>query len=294
MKRAYLNGFALEYEECGAGEPVIFIHGCFLADSFAPLCAQSCLSQRYRLINYHRRGFMGSTGITTGYGVEQQAAECLSLLDHLGIESPHVVSHSYGCLIALQLALLQPAVVTSLVFLEPAFPPALLPSSADGSIIETRFKAHKKYAAGDVAEAIDLSLELALGPEYREAIQKNLPANAFDAAVADADTYFQIEERAALNWNFTQYDAARIRQPILSVLGDESHPRFRQAHESVLMAWMPQTEVAVIPQATHLLHMMNPEGVAGALVAFFARHPVSATRGFEEGAGRSDSGLRVG
>lgn len=54
MKRAALDGLKLEYEVCGAGEPVMLLHAGVCADFFKPLVAESSLVDHYRLIRYHR------------------------------------------------------------------------------------------------------------------------------------------------------------------------------------------------------------------------------------------------
>ena len=77
---------------------------------------------RYRLIRYHRRGYAGSSKPEPGASVSigKQAADAVALLRHLRIERAHIVGHSYGGVIALQLALDAPQVVHSLTLLEPA------------------------------------------------------------------------------------------------------------------------------------------------------------------------------
>jgi pimeloyl-ACP methyl ester carboxylesterase len=54
------------------------------------------------------------------FSIAQQAADCRALLRGLGNDRAHVVGHSSGGVIALQLALAAPEVVHSLVLLEPA------------------------------------------------------------------------------------------------------------------------------------------------------------------------------
>lgn len=39
-------------------------------------------------------------------------------------------------------------------------------------------------------------------------------------------------------------------------------------------SWLPNVEAFVLPNATHLLHVQNPRGMAEGLAAFFARHPI--------------------
>ena len=60
MRRANLADVEVEYEERGAGEPVILVHAGVFADWFAPLMEEPALNSRYRLVRYHRVGYAGS------------------------------------------------------------------------------------------------------------------------------------------------------------------------------------------------------------------------------------------
>jgi pimeloyl-ACP methyl ester carboxylesterase len=55
-----------------------------------------------------------------------------------------------------------------------------------------------------------------------------------------------------------------------------SRPTFRERRE-LLLAWLLQVEPFILPDATHLLHVQHPRGMAEGLAAFFARHPLSAS-----------------
>jgi pimeloyl-ACP methyl ester carboxylesterase len=105
MDRAALEGFELEYEIRGAGEPVVLIHPGNFADWFTPLLDEPALTGHYRALTYHRAGCAGSSRIAGPISLAQQAAHCRSLMRHLGIERAHVVGHSSSGNIALQLAL---------------------------------------------------------------------------------------------------------------------------------------------------------------------------------------------
>jgi pimeloyl-ACP methyl ester carboxylesterase len=120
MPHAQVDGIAIAYNESGAGDPVVFVHGAFIADAFRPLLDHSNLSNRYRLITYHRRGYGGSSRADGPIRCERQAADCQAVLQALQIARAHVVGHSFGGSIALQLALQAPELVGSLVLLEPA------------------------------------------------------------------------------------------------------------------------------------------------------------------------------
>ncbi|MGF1473055.1 MAG: alpha/beta fold hydrolase [Rubrobacteraceae bacterium] len=283
MNRAHIDGVELEYEVWGEGEPVVLIHPSHFADAFAPLLAEPELAGRYQLILYHRRGYAGSTPADGPLSVREQAADCRALIQSLGVERAHVVGHSYGGPISLQLALDAPEVVHSLALLEPALrrfiPSARQFTEEMGPIVQM-------YEAGDKRGAVDDFLQRVMGPEYRGVLHRMLPG-AFEQAVADADTYFQIEIPALGRWSFTQEDAGRITQPVLAVLGEESRtlsPIPVEIHELV-QTWFPQAETFVLAGATHLLQIKNPQGMAAGLAGFLARHPISASG---QGTGKSE------
>ena len=76
MERAIIDGAELEYEVSGTGEPVVFIHEAFIADTFRPLLAEPSLAGRYRLILYHRRGYAGSSRASGPVSVAMIAELC--------------------------------------------------------------------------------------------------------------------------------------------------------------------------------------------------------------------------
>ena len=47
-----------------------------------------------------------------------------------------------------------------------------------------------------------------------------------------------------------------------------------EQRQRALLAWLPQVEAFTLPDATHLLHALNPRDMAEGLADFFARHPL--------------------
>jgi pimeloyl-ACP methyl ester carboxylesterase len=115
-----VNGAVLEYDVAGARESIVLIHGALLAEAYAPLCAEPALTTHSRLVRCHRRGHAGSSRVPAPFSTAQQATDCRALLQGWGIERAHVVGHSSGGAIALQLVPAATEVVHSLVLLEPA------------------------------------------------------------------------------------------------------------------------------------------------------------------------------
>jgi pimeloyl-ACP methyl ester carboxylesterase len=249
----------------------VLVHGAHIADAFAPLLAEPTLTERYRLLLYHRRGFAGSTHEEGPLSIAQQAADCRALMRHLGVPRAHVVGHSYGGVIALQLAIEAPDAVHSLALLEPAL--FMVPSAPQ--FTEAMGPVLRMYEAGNKTVAVDRFLQTVVGPDYRGVLDRVLPG-AFAQAVADADTFFRIELPALERWSFTPAEAGRITQPVLAVLGADSHTLWEgwvEGHHLV-QAWLPQTEAFVLQGATHGLQLIDPRGMAAGLASFFARHPL--------------------
>jgi pimeloyl-ACP methyl ester carboxylesterase len=276
MERSAVDGVELEWELRGSGEPVVLIHWGLCAAWGEPLMDEAALSERHRLLRYHRAGFAGSDRIQESIGIGAHAAHCARLLGLLGLERAHVVGHSSSAVIALQLALDFPEVVQTLALMEPARP---TPPTEEQAEFIRRFVAPaiQRYRAGDKATAVDTFAQGVFGPDYRAPLDQGLPG-AFEQAVADADSFFGQELPALQQWSFTQEDAQRVRQPVLAVSGENTAPTFPERLE-LLVSWLPNVERFELPRVTHLLHLQDPRGMAEGLAAFYARHPVTASPG---------------
>lgn len=283
QQRARVNGVGLEYELVGSGEPVVLLHGGLLADENTPLTRESALTDRYTVLNYHRRGFAGSTTTPRPAMIEDHVADCLALMRHVGFDSAHIVGHSLGGAIALQLALDAPDAARSLVLLEPALMGAIARAEAasrpDAVRNQQAFAANmeKVWAVsrtGDKREALLVFLRSRVGQAFTGVLEFLERSGEFDQAVADADTFLHVEMPAAFRWSFTPAQAAQICQPVLSVLGSHSPERPQHVHR-VLSRWIPQTELLTLVHAEHALPMMNPPEVAEALADYFDRMPLA-------------------
>lgn len=102
---------ALAYTEAGAGDVIVLLHGQG-GDGSAWSAQVNALSARYRVISVDLPGHGRSRGgVTTMAGF---AAEVAALVHALSPEPAHVIGHSFGGMVALQLAIDAPALVRSL------------------------------------------------------------------------------------------------------------------------------------------------------------------------------------
>ena len=265
MLIAEINQAQIEYEEAGAGEPVVFIHGALIADTFRPLADELAAMGRYRLVLYNRRGYCGSSDLSEVVDIPLQVEDCRALLGHLSLSSAHIVGHSYGGAVALQLALESPEVVRSLALLEPA----LMIGESAGWYRRALIGATERYREANAPVVVDEFLR-ARWADYRTALDDTLPG-AFDQAVTDAETTFEYELPGLLEWQFGEREARQIHQPVLSVLGGESEilwPRLGEAYRWTLDR-IPNAEGFIVLGTTHFLQVQSPRVVAEALSTFW-------------------------
>jgi pimeloyl-ACP methyl ester carboxylesterase len=268
MQRARVNGVELEYDVAGHGQPVLLISP-VLADGFGPLLVEPALAHHYRLITYHKRGWAGSTHTSAPVTIADHAADAAALLAHLGVNRAHVVGHSSGAAVAAELAILKPDVVATLALLELS----LLSVPGAAAFMQKAGPAFEAYAAGQHEKALAVFMGAVSGLEWeacRALLERRVPG-AVAAAMGDVDTFFGVELPALVAWTFGAAEAARISQPVLSMLGTETEPLWVEIAASI-RSWIPHAEDCTIEGAGHLLQVQRPELVAGRLAEFFGRH----------------------
>lgn len=272
MRRALVNGIELEYEVTGVGEPVLMISP-VLADGFQPLVSEGALTDRYQLITYHKRGWVGSTRTPPPVTITDHAADAAALLDHLRIGRAHVAGHSSGAAVAVQLALDHPQRVQTLALLELS----LLSLPAAAGFVEKAGPAFNHYAECRREAALATFMSAVSGLTWnacRALLDERIPG-AVAQTIADADTFFGVELPALSAWTFGAEQAARVSQPVLSVVGGETQPLWVEVADC-LRSWFGQVEECTIEGAGHLLHIQRSAPVATCLAAFFGRHALAA------------------
>jgi pimeloyl-ACP methyl ester carboxylesterase len=270
METATINGVELEYEVSGTGEPVLLISP-VLADGFLPLVGEPSLA-RYQLIRYHKRGWVGSTHPETPVSVGDHAEDAAALLDHLGVPRAHVAGHSSGAAAAAQLALDEPDRVATVILLELT----LLSVPSGAAFLESAGPVFEAYAQGRHDEAVAMFLSAVSGLDWatcRALLEERVPG-AVEQAVKDADTFFGVELPGLTQWTFGPDQAARIDQPVLSVLGRDTQTLWVEVAE-LLRSSLPNVEERAIDDAGHLLQLQRPEPVARAIADFLGRHPIT-------------------
>lgn len=110
------DGCRFHYDLVGAGPPIVFIQGTGVHGAgWAP--QTTALQSEFACLSFDHRGMGASQPTGARVTIAQLARDTLALMDAQGWASAHVVGHSLGGLVALEVALASRARVRSLALL---------------------------------------------------------------------------------------------------------------------------------------------------------------------------------
>lgn len=284
MAKLNINGGMLEYVEKGAGEPLVLVHGS--ASDYRTWDAQmDDLGGRYRTIAYSRRYHWPNEPIPeqADYSMGEHVHDLAALLRSLDGAPAHVVGHSYGAFVALLVAIREPALVRSLVLVEPPVI-TLFVSNVPKPVELLRLLATRPRTAA----AIVKFGATGVGPATRAARHGDLGAamRLFGNAVLGREYYGRLSpsrlEQAGANAITAEFlgsgfppldddELRRVRTPTLLLHGEDS-PRIFHRLNDRLEELLPHTERIMIPAASHIMHEDNPPAYNKAVLTFLAAH----------------------
>jgi len=113
------NGLSLYYEEHGAGEPLVLLHGGLAStETFAAVAPAFAADRRVVLVDLQGHG--RTADVDRPFSVESMADDVAGLIEHLG-GSADVLGYSLGGEVALRLAIQHPEKVRNLVLVSITF-----------------------------------------------------------------------------------------------------------------------------------------------------------------------------
>jgi pimeloyl-ACP methyl ester carboxylesterase len=126
------------------------------------------------------------------------------------------------------------------------------------------------WKQGDVAGAMDTFMRGIVDPDYEGVLDRALGSWREDALMG-TDAFFQTDQPAVQAWRFDQAEAARVRQPAILFLGENSTrvSPIREPVHRTLLSWLPNAEGHMVEGASHLLPLQEPSQIAAALTAFY-------------------------
>jgi esterase len=243
MAERRINGVRLYYEQHGAGEPILGVHG---AGSSAALWEGAVpeLAKRGRTILYDRRGsFRSERPEPYATNVHEQADDAAALIDALGAVPAVVIGRSYGGAIAVDLALRYPDRVRAQVLLEGDVPAVSPTAAREWAELEEQLVADPSRAAEELMTVVmgDGGWER-LPAEVREILSGNGPALVAELRGGYPDV--------------TPAQLATIEQPTLFVGAAESAFDYRETADA-LAAALPAIRVEWV-EGGHAIDPAHP------------------------------------
>jgi pimeloyl-ACP methyl ester carboxylesterase len=261
MPHVNVNGVRLFYEEDGAGDPLVLVHGGF-SDHGNFRAVVPGLAASFRVVAYDRRGHSLSDRPDPFGSRRDQEDDLAALIESIALGPAHVVGTSFGSAIALGLSARRPNLVRTLTVHEPALPGL----SARGQAVQARIRAAlARVERGDVEGGTQQFLEdVALGPgawaRFPEPIRATMVRNA--PAV--------LEEQRDPAWSDVDRDAlSNLEIPVLLTRGGQSPAWFADV-TAELDATIARARVHRYADAGHSPHITHPQQYVAAVTAFAA------------------------
>ena len=255
------NGIELNCTVQGSGPWVVMSHS--LACDLHMWDQQAALlANDYTVLRYDTRGHGMSDAPDAEYTLDMLAADARGLLDALGIKSCHWVGLSLGGMIGQAFALLYPGLLKSLVLADTTSRyPAEAKSIWDGRIATVKEKGMEPLVEGTLARwftAGFLTTHRGACNRVAEMIRAT-PAAGYAGCC-----------HAIPKINF----ASRLKEiacPTLVIVGEQDAGTPIEMSREIHAA-MPGSELVVIPSASHLSNIEQPDAFNKALGAFLNTH----------------------
>ena len=104
----------------GRGRPLLFLHGAWgLLGGWGPHSHLARLAEHYLVLAPSHPGFDGATGLEHLDDVLDLTLYYLDFLDELMLDSPYLVGHGFGAMIAAEMAALAPQRIAKVVLVAP-------------------------------------------------------------------------------------------------------------------------------------------------------------------------------
>lgn len=279
-----VGGVRLHYLEKGEGPPVVLLHGNLVeARDFVLSGVFDLAARHHRVLAFDRPGF-GYSDRPRGraWTARQQAELLYRACGQLGIERPVVVGHSWGCVVALAMALARPDEVRGLVLAGGYyFPTARLdalmvaPAAVPG--------------LGDaLCHTVLPLLGRALAPLMLRAVFDPAPVPPHYAGTLPVERAVRPSQiRATAQDGATMVPTVigmwrgyrDLRLPVAIFAGTGDHIIGHEAHAVRLHREIASSDLRLVSGVGHMVHHAVPWLVADAIEALSAREvPGSGTR----------------
>lgn len=242
----------LNYKQLGQGPDVILIHGLFGSLENLNVIANS-LAENFTVTNIDLRNH-GRSPHSEEMDYPVMANDVLTLMAHLNINKAHLVGHSMGGKVAMQIAHLNPEIVNKLVVLDVA---PVTYKSRHNDIIAA-LKLVEQHAVNDRKQADQLMTPLISELGVRQFLLKSYAKNDQGQLQWRFNLEVLSEKYCNILTNIKANDSCLC--DTLFIKGNDSDyilPEYRDA----IMAQFKNAKAKIIHGAGHWLHAQKPQAV---------------------------------
>jgi len=227
---ADVNGLHLYYETYGEGSPLVLLHGGMLTIDLNFATLIPTLAKKHRVIGVEMQGHGRTADIDREITPANSASDVVALLGVLGIDRTHVLGHSMGAAVTLELGVSHPERVRSLVPVSASVRPDGM--HEDLSDPAKQATSTRMPTAQDFADFTEAYTRLSPHPEHFDEFLTTMSASAADLQ------------------GWTDEQLAGITAPTLIVVGD--HDFTTVEHAALMLELIPGSQLAVLPGTTHM------------------------------------------
>jgi pimeloyl-ACP methyl ester carboxylesterase len=268
LKWEAINGYPMAYRDVGEGTPIVLVHGS--TNDYRIWNAQfGDFSAAYRVVAVNLRHFYPERwdGIGTDFSIEQHAQNVAALVKKLNLGKVHLIGHSRGGAVAVEVAKSHAEVIRTLVLpdgsIEMPVPETAEAKEAGDFTKKLIGTLQENLKTGDPAKAAEVFVDMLSGPgtwlRFPEPMKEMFLANIY-SALGDKDRPIS-----------TCADVKKFDFPVLLMTGDRSPKKFEFFYNEMRKCReFPAT--VVIPNAGHGMQRLNPDVFNKVTLEFLSKH----------------------
>lgn len=268
VKWIEVNGYPMAYQESGAGVPLVLIHGSFCDYRMWPW-QLGAFSKKHRVLNVSLRHYFPELwdGAGDDFSIAQHGQDVVTFIQQLGLGPVHLLGHSRGGAVVLEVAKKYPDLIRTLILEDAAAGLERLETEENLKAVAFRSKLFADFrqdvANGDVEAGTARFINRLNGPGTWERLpvelQEGFLQNVLTALVEDPLPITTDEELRKFNF------------PVLMLTGEKSPPRY-----GLLIAEMRKrgdfNPPVIVRGAGHAMNAQNPKAFNEAVLKFTAEH----------------------
>jgi esterase len=268
IKWEAVNGYPMAYRDAGSGTPIVLVHGS--ANDYRRWNAQfNVFSEAHRAIAVSLRHFYPERwdGVGADFSIEQHAQDVAALIQKLNLGKVHLVGHSRGGAVVIEVAKFHPEVIRTLVLPDGSIEMPVAETAEAKEATEWNNKListlQTKLKAGDPVKAAELLVNTVTPGAWQR-----MPEPTKEMILANIYTALGDKGRPLTSCD----DVKKFDFPVLLMTGDRSPKKFEFMYGEMRKCRDDIPQTVVIPNAGHGMQSDNAEAFNKITLAFVSQH----------------------